>query len=219
MSASRAGSRAALVTDFDGTMTSRDVYELVLERFGPPPGEDPFEAYRVGEITHLESMRRIFARADDEQALLGLLPRVGLQPGLRALVERLDVAGWDVVVVSAGCRWYIDRLLAGEGVEVEVHSNPGYFEPGRGLVIERPDGAFVSESVGVDKAAVVRHVQTTHAPVAFAGDGLADLPAARLVPAELRFARGDLADAARREELSTRPFESWAEVVEEVLST
>ena len=212
-------SRAALVTDFDGTMTSRDVYELVLERFGPPPGPDPFEAYRVGEITHLEAMQRIFARADDEQALLDLLPRVGLQPRLRGLVERLDTAGWDVVVVSAGCRWYIDRLLGAAGVEVEVHSNPGHFEPGRGLVIERPDGAFVSESVGIDKAAVVRHVQATRAPVAFAGDGLADLPAARLVPAELRFARGDLAVAAAEEGLAVRPFESWAEVVEEVLST
>jgi 2-hydroxy-3-keto-5-methylthiopentenyl-1-phosphate phosphatase len=211
--------RAALVTDFDGTLTQRDVYELVVERFGLPPGEHPFAAYRAGELTHLEAMQRIFARVDDEQALLDLLPGVGLQPGLEDLVGRLRAAGWDVVVVSAGCRWYIDRLLADAGVEVEVHSNPGRFEPGRGLVIEPPTGDFVSEEVGIDKAAVLRHVRSTHHPVAFAGDGLADLPPARLVPDRLRFARGDLAAAAAAEGLTTRPFGSWAEVVEGVLAS
>jgi len=211
--------RAALVTDFDGTLTERDVYELVLERFGPPPGEHPFDAYRAGRLTHLEAMQRIFARVDDEQALRDLLPEVRLQPGLAALVARLDDAGWDVVIVSAGCRWYIDHLLEDAGVEVSVYSNPGHFAPGRGLVIEPPTGDLVSEEVGVDKEGVMRHVQGTHAPVAFAGDGLADLPAARLAPGDLRFARGDLAIAAASEGLTTRPFGSWAEVVEEVLAT
>ncbi|MFP4311745.1 MAG: HAD-IB family phosphatase [Nitriliruptoraceae bacterium] len=219
MSDAPSAARAALVTDFDGTLTDRDVYELVLEHFGPPPGEHPFEAYRAGRLTHLEAMQRIFAQADDEQALVDLLPHVGLQPGLRDLVDRLDEAGWDVVVVSAGCQWYIDRLLAGAGVEVTIHSNPGRFEPGRGLVIERPTGAFVSEEVGIDKAAVLRHVGSTHDPVAFSGDGLADLPPARLVPDRLRFARGDLAAAAAAEGLPTRSFGSWAEVVEQVLAT
>jgi 2,3-diketo-5-methylthio-1-phosphopentane phosphatase len=210
--------RGALVTDFDGTLTDRDVYELVIERFGPPPGEHPFDAYRAGRLTHLEAMQRIFAHADDERALLDLLPEVGLQPGLAGLVARLDDAGWDVVVVSAGCRWYIDRLLADAGVEVTVHSNPGRFVHGRGLIIEPPTGPFVSATVGIDKAAVLRHVRADHEPVAFAGDGLADLPPARLVPDQLRFARGDLAAAAAAEGLPTRPFGSWAEVVEAVLT-
>lgn len=219
MSQTPPATRAALVTDFDGTLTERDVYELVVERFGLPPGEHPFEAYRAGRLTHLEAMQRLFARVDDEQALLDLLPEVGLQPGLGALVTRLDAAGWDVVVVSAGSRWYIDRLLADAGVEVTVHSNPGRYEPGRGLVLEPPTGAFRSATVGVDKAAVLHHVRSTHEPVAFAGDGLADLPPARLVRDDLRFARGDLAVAAAAEGLPTRPFGSWAEVVEQVLAS
>ena len=37
-----------------------------------------------------------------------------LEPELRYGVDLLKRAGWRVVVVSNGCRWYIDCLLAGD---------------------------------------------------------------------------------------------------------
>ena len=41
--------------------------------------------------------------------------------------------------------------------------------------------------------------------------------AARLVPGELRFARGDLADVLTREGLPFRPFEAWSDVARDLL--
>jgi 2-hydroxy-3-keto-5-methylthiopentenyl-1-phosphate phosphatase len=49
--------------------------------------------------------------------------------------------------------------------------------------------------------------------VAFAGDGFPDADPARQVPADRRFARGDLADVFRQEGLPFHRFETWSDIV------
>ena len=89
--------------------------------------------------------------------MLAVVRRMELDPELPAAVAGLRSAGWRVVVTSAGCDWYIRRLLAAAGVEIEVHANPGGFEAGKGLLMEMPAGSpYLSPTLGVDKAGVVR---------------------------------------------------------------
>lgn len=203
-----------LVTDFDGTMTRHDFYKLALEDLLPPDVPDQWTAYRAGEITHFEALRRYFAAIRATEAeVLAVVDRMDLDPDLPAAVAELHDAGWNVVVTSAGCEWYIRRLLAAAGVEVEVHANPGRFETGKGLLMEMPTGSsFLSQNLGVDKADVVRWHTQRGKTVAFAGDGFPDAEAARLVPGDLRFARADLAGVLTREDLPFRPFDRWSEI-------
>src|SRR3954463_15587698 len=206
---------AVLVSDFDGTMTRHDFYKLAIESLLPPDTPDYWAKYRAGTITHFEALRWYFAaiRATEEEVLT-VVRRMELDPHLPAAVDALARAGWKVVVTSAGCDWYIRRLLGGAGVEVEVHSNPGRFVAGKGLLMERPVGSpFLSPTLGVDKAAVVRGFLGTGRAVAFAGDGFPDADPARLVPADRRFARGDLADVFRQEGLPFHRFETWSDIV------
>ena len=79
--------------------------------------------------------------------------------------------------------------------------------------MERPaDSPYFCHEVGIDKAAIVRNQVATGRVVAFAGDGLPDVGPARLVPPELRFARGALAELLRESGEAFRPFGRWAEV-------
>ena len=67
--------------------------------------------------------------------------------------------------------------------------------------MEMPTGSpYWSPTLGVDKTGVVRDCLNKGLTVAFAGDGFPDAEPARLVPADLRFARGDLADVLRGEQ-------------------
>jgi 2-hydroxy-3-keto-5-methylthiopentenyl-1-phosphate phosphatase len=211
--------RSLLVTDFDGTLTRREFYELAVERLVPPDLPDQWAAYRAGETTHFDALATIFAsiRVADHAELDVLLADMELEPDLPALVERLRGASWDVAVVSAGCGWYIDRLLAEAGVALTVHANPGELTSDGRLVMRRPDSPFASHELGIDKAAVVRDGLQRYERVAFAGDGYPDLEAARLVPARDRYARGDLASALADEDLGYVGFERWADVVSGVL--
>jgi 2,3-diketo-5-methylthio-1-phosphopentane phosphatase len=204
------------VTDFDGTMTRHDFYKLAAQSLLPPGLPDYWAEYRAGRITHFQALQAIFAsiRAD-LPTVKAVVDRMELDPGLPSALTRLRQAGWDLAVTSAGCDWYIRILLDEAGVRPPVWSNPGRLVEGRGLLMELPPvGPYFSPSLGIDKAAVVREGLARGRLVAFAGDGFPDIDAARLVPAELRFARGDLARALCEEGLQFENFDRWSEIAD-----
>jgi 2,3-diketo-5-methylthio-1-phosphopentane phosphatase len=213
------GPGPVLVSDFDGTMTAHDFYRLAIDRLIPAETPDYWHEYRLGRITHFEALRRYFAAVRGSEAeVLEVVRQMGLDPELRNAIQSLQIAGWSIVVTSAGCDWYIRQLLAAADVKILVHANPGSFDPSRGLVMEMPvDSPYRSESLGIDKTAVVRDLLQQGRKVAFAGDGFPDAEAARLVPGPLRFARGDLAEVLHRDQLTFHPFEKWSEIAQRLL--
>ena len=123
----------ALVSDFDGTITRNDFYILIADRFIPEPRTDYLELYRRGQMTHFDAMAAYFSHMPAGTGeIASLLRDTQPDPRLREAVERLRLASWDLIIVSAGSSWYIDRILATAGVHVTIHSNPGRVEPDGG---------------------------------------------------------------------------------------
>lgn len=218
-----------LVTDFDGTVTKRDFYRLALARLIPPDVPDYWGEYRAGRLTHFEALRNYFAhiRADPSE-VERVVAEAGIDPRFRDKVRALAESGWRVAIVSAGCAWYIRKLLDAAGAlpelepggALELFANPGRFEPGRGLIMEPPpaDAPHFCRELGIDKAGVVRGHLAAGRTVAFAGDGFPDFEAASLAPAELRFARADLAEALDAAGVPYRSFDVWSEVADALLA-
>jgi 2,3-diketo-5-methylthio-1-phosphopentane phosphatase len=209
-----------LISDFDGTITSRDFFTLARE-YVPPSAPDYFALYKAGRITHFEAMAGYFAHIPTDAASLDALVRATQpDPDFAAAAARLAEASWDLIIVSAGSSWYIDCVLKNAGVRATVRSNPGCIVEGRGLVLSKPpqDSPFYSEQIGIDKPAVVHDALKRYQTVAFAGDGPQDLAPALLVRPELRFARRFLAERLERRGEGFRPFERWSEVVDAVLT-
>jgi 2,3-diketo-5-methylthio-1-phosphopentane phosphatase len=207
------------VTDFDGTMCGSDFYRLVVDRFGPPHVQHYWNEYVSGRITHFDALRSIFQEtAVGEEALKSLLPDMAFDDRAVEAVRKLESGGWRIIVVSAGCHWYIDQLLAEAGLELEVHSNPGGIEDGR-LVMRRPESTpFPSHAAGIDKQAIVRLHRDRGCELAFAGDGYTDEEAAMLVPESRRFARANLAEKLRERGAGYIPFNRWAEIADVLCS-
>jgi 2,3-diketo-5-methylthio-1-phosphopentane phosphatase len=207
------------VSDYDGTITDKDFYSLLAERYAPADTPDYFAQYREGRISHFEAMAAYFAFAPtEEQQLEELLAASQADPDLSASAALLRRAGWELWVVSAGSSWYVERVLRRAGVAATVYSNPGHLENGRGLVLEKLDSSspYHSASVGVDKSAVVQHALHIADTVAFAGDGPPDLQPALLVRPGLRFARGILAEELRARGEAFQPFSRWSEIAREL---
>jgi 2,3-diketo-5-methylthio-1-phosphopentane phosphatase len=203
-----------LITDFDGTVTWIDFYALVAPQFLESDLPDYWSEYANGRITHFEAMRSIYGHIrTDEATLRETVRQMRPDPRLAECVDRLRSTGWEIEIVSAGCRWYIDQILAEAGVEATVHASPGTFHPDRGLVMELPvDNPYCSRETGVDKAAVVRDAVGRYERVAFAGDGRPDFDAALLVKPEDRFARGWLSQELKRRRQRRHHFEWWSEI-------
>jgi len=211
--------RKIFVSDYDGTITDKDFYSLLAERYVPANTPDYFAQYREGRISHFEAMAAYFAFVPtEEQRLEELLAASQADPHLGVSAVLLRRAGWELWVVSAGSSLYVERVLRRAGVAATVYSNPGRLESGRGLVLEKldPSSPYHSASVGVDKSAVVRHALHIADTVAFAGDGPPDLQPALLVRPGLRFARGDLAEELRARGEAFQPFSRWSEIAREL---
>ena len=208
-----------LVSDFDGTMTKFDFFDLARRDLPSAADHDFWQDYVAGQITHFEALAGIFGsiRADwagIERVLAGMQ----LDPTLKDSVARLRAAGWDVVVASAGCGWYIERLLRQAGVELEVHANPGEFAPETGLKLALPTTSpYFKRETGIDKPAIVRAALARDPRAVFAGDGRPDLAPALLVRPECRFATGWLAHHLENVGEPFRPFETWSQIAAALL--
>ena len=209
-----------LVSDFDGTVTRYDFFERVRKRWPFPPQDDPWEKFVAGEITHFQALAEIFASIRTTEAdLLELADSTELDASFAESAQALKDRGWEIVIASAGCDWYINFLLQKAGVSIPVHANPGTFDPKRGLQMSLPENSpFFSPTKGVSKVAIVRDALNRSHRVAFAGDGRPDLQPAMLVQPQLRFARGWLAEALSERGEKFHPFERWSEIANHLLN-
>ena len=208
-----------LVSDFDGTMTRFDFFE-VARRFLPSAADhDYWQDYLDGKISHFEALAAIFgAIRTDHEGMENALARMELDLTLRDSVTRLEAAGWKIIVASAGCEWYIERLLDKAGVELEVHANPGKFTPENGLELSLPtDSPYFEPDKGIDKEAIVREALSQDSQAAFAGDGRPDIPAAKNINGSRLFARGMLADYFSEKGRPFHYFENWKQIADTLL--
>lgn len=208
------------VTDFDGTVTKHDFYNLVAEELLTPQALQPWSDYRAGRITHFEAMRRIYAaiRAPEER-VMQVLRDMQPDPELARYAAELERAGWKVVVASAGSRWYIDIILKNAGVSsFEINASPGVYHEGGPLELFPPlDSPFYCPENGIDKAGIVRHWQAKGAIVAYAGDSFTDLEAALLVPGALRFGTAALRERLIEMDECVIGFSRWGDVASALL--
>lgn len=202
-----------LISDFDGTMTERDFFRIALSRL-PPAAAAPWERYEQGQISHFDALAEIFSGLQvDQQEFEAMLEEMLVEEGLAEACDCLQRGGWSLVIASAGCSLYIERILSRAGVKAVIHANPGELVPGSGLVMKAPQQSpFFTAATGIDKVAVVRHYLEQGFDTAFAGDGRPDLAPALLLPPGRRFARGWLAEELERRCEPFVRFERWRDI-------
>ncbi len=209
-----------LITDFDGTFARRDFFDLILERHDPAAGHEAWRGFLAGELTLTAGLAGVFgALRTDERGADALIDALDPAPGTAAAVQALQIAGWEVIIASAGCGWYIERLLARMGLRIKVHAAPGEFAPATGLVMT-PDVAdpYHHPQTGIDKALVVRDALARDPLVAYAGDSTTDRAGALMVPPERRFVTGWLARRLAEEGVPHVPIAAWPEIANRLLA-
>jgi len=208
-----------LVTDFDGTFARRDFFDLILERHDPPDAQESWRGFVEGRLTLSEGLGGVFAALrTDEAGVEALVTELDPAPGTADAVRRLQQAGWEIIIASAGCGWYIDRLLAQQSLNLTVHANPGVFAADTGLVMTPdPKASYFHPHSGIDKPAVVRDALARDAVVAYAGDSNTDRAGAMLVPPERRFITGWLGRKFTKEHVPHVPLGEWPEIAGHLL--
>ncbi len=194
-----------VLTDFDFTISSVDVGDLVTETFAPPSAETlrRFATKQIGtRLYWLDSM----VRADPVQAA-ELAATITIDPEFAPFAAWCEERSIPLAVVSDGFGFYIERILGREGLShLPVICNE-MERPGELLF---PHGNPACDFCACCKAQVARRLRNAGKRVIYIGDGVSDLYAARY--ADWVFAKGRLERFMKEHGSPYYPLHSFADV-------
>jgi 2-hydroxy-3-keto-5-methylthiopentenyl-1-phosphate phosphatase len=203
--------KRAVLSDFDGTITRVDVGEAILEEFAPPQWREIEERYRARKIGTRESMALQLAlvRAGREE-LLHFVDRIAvIDETFREFVEFCQAQGLVLEIVSEGLDFYVEYLLQKWDLQVPFRTNHTIFEEGR-VRMDYPWADATCKLCGTCKLLRLFELRTAGYRTAYVGNGHSDLCPA--IEADLVFAKSNLADLCRTEEIDFIPFDRFSDV-------
>lgn len=195
----------AAVSDFDGTITLRDVGDHLLLHYGFSDRKTIEESYSL-KVRVEDFMKRAFAGAKlTEEVIAGFVrEKVRARHGFRDFILFCGSAGVPVEIVSGGIDLYADPFFEKHGVKARSFFGRARVAEG-GISINYP---FLKRmDLSSFKASRVRRLKSAGYKVVFFGDGPNDLKAARL--ADKVYAAGRLLKLCREREIPASPLVSF----------
>lgn len=205
-----------VVSDFDGTISIRDISYELLEKFSEGGWEDIDKAYISGEIGSKEAfsmmLERIKAKKSELQDFLSEI--TSIDPHFKNFYLYLKDLGIDLVVVSDGFEFYIRTLLEKEGIgDLRIFANDIEEDKDGRLIPVFPHYNEECRKCGNCKKNVIKKLMEDHDYLIFIGDGYSDRCPSEL--ADTLFAKRFLYQHAAREKISAVYFRGFDDIIRE----
>jgi 2-hydroxy-3-keto-5-methylthiopentenyl-1-phosphate phosphatase len=202
---------AALVFDFDGTITERDLLQPIAYEFGDVEVVTELDrALDAGEITLRDEIVGEYAtvQASFGEVLEWVFGQMRIRPGFPELLELVARLGWRSLVVSSGFHELIEPIFERHGIEAQLHANRVDPRPDGWRVGWRYDDGCPSCGQSCKRSTVER--LTGGAEVVYVGDGYSDRCAAEA--ADRVFAIRGLARYLERKGIAFETFSDFRDV-------
>jgi 2,3-diketo-5-methylthio-1-phosphopentane phosphatase len=212
------GVRPAVFLDFDGTITTRDATDAILEAYADPGWLQIEEAWKAGRIGSRECLtaQMMLVKATAPE-LERLLDGIEIDPGFTALVERCSALSVAVHIVSDGFDYCIDRILRRPSLHlarylttIRIVSTHLRNEGTDWRVSFGPLDKGCVHGCATCKPAAMARLNMQGGAAIFVGDGLSDRYAA--AAADLVFAKNQLAAYCDEEGILYTPFDDLATI-------
>ncbi|GGF14848.1 phosphoserine phosphatase [Halobacillus andaensis] len=205
----------AFVSDFDGTISTKDFYWIVIEKYFPE-GEDLFKKWKAGEMKDIEFLTTVFSSIDqEEEQIIEEIRQIPIDPYIPQFIKTIQNNGGDFYILSAGTDYYIHHILEKYNIkQVTVLSNEGYYQDKNVYMNIDPEHRHFSERYGIDKSKVIQDLKKEYETVHFAGDSEPDSHPA--VYADLTFAKDVLQDILKDKNIPFIPVKEFKEIEDEL---
>lgn len=201
------------ITDFDGTMSEKDFYGIIIDDYIGEEGKKYYTDWKKTNKVDVAFLNRVFSwHKFEDQELKEVLGKVKIDPYAKELYEYTQSNNGDFLILSAGFNYYIEQALKREGLEeLRLITNEGVFE--NNVFVMKPDTTkeYYSSIYGVDKEKVVLEHKKEYEKVFFAGDSEPDFKAA--LAADLVFAKGELRHLLHEAQKPYHSFTSFSEII------
>lgn len=206
------------ISDFDGTLTHKDFYQIVIDKYLPEKGADLEHRWHAGETTVFQFLSSVFASIDrSEEEIAADILEIPIDVDAKKFIQSVFASGGDFLILSAGTRYYIERLFHNLGMDdLPIISNPGSYQNHGILMTADRESPYYSERYGVDKAAVVAEYKKKYKTVYYAGDSEPDMRAAML--ADVAFAKPGLQRLLQKHGHPFVAFDSFKELMDHLKS-
>lgn len=208
----------AFVSDFDGTMTDRDFYLIVMDKYLKDWAWEYYYEWKKTKKINVDFLNEIFSSMDrSEEEIYEDILELPLDPYAVEFIKKVEDCGGDFYILSAGTSYYIEKLLAHHKIDnVTVISMEGKYH-NRGItIIPDTQSEFYSSLWGIDKAKVILSLKEKYEKVYYAGDSEPDMGAAK--EADCAFARNALKDLLAEQGIPFVPFNRYVEIEEYMVS-
>jgi 2-hydroxy-3-keto-5-methylthiopentenyl-1-phosphate phosphatase len=168
------GAKTAVLTDFDGTVVTKDLAYMALEAFARPGWkefDDDLEAGRITLESSLRSQYGLVRAGSVSEILEAVRPHYQLREGFAQLAKACRLRCVPLVMVSAGLDFCIRDALSTLGVGVDRLVCPRSKLTSRGIKVEFPAFARPARNFKEEVVLEYRRQGTT---TVYAGDGYSD---------------------------------------------
>ena len=201
-----------LFIDFDGTITTVDTLEYLLNNFADNRWLEIEEKISRNEIPEVEGLQEQFKliNLSKEQALQVVDKVVEFDPYFKQLFQWCEQKGIPTVIVSGGFRWIISFLLKKKGLqEINLKSNDVSIINGKWEII--PGGSITEcDKCNHCKTQYIRASKKQGYTTIYIGDGNTDRCPAK--EADIVFAKGELEKFCHQEKMQFFPYRNLHEV-------
>jgi len=208
----------AVLVDFDGTITTQDIGDLVVEEFADPGWESLMDLYRAGEINVSEIWERemkLLRKDREAETVARCLDVAEIRDGFSELVDYCNSNGIPIEVASSGLDFYVDAILEANGFGDLPKARPvvEYDADGRGFMV-MDAGVEDCGMTAMCKCARIWRLRRKGYRVMFVGDGISD--ACAITQADIVMATSSLLGVCQERGIEHTPFESFHDVLEVV---
>ena len=203
----------AFVSDFDGTLTEKDFYKMIIDDYLGDKGRTIYEEWREGLHEDQAFLETIYSSINlEESKILEDIENLKWDESATQFIQRIEKVGGTFIILSGGTSYYIEPFLKAKGLShIQVYAHPGiYKNKGIHLQIDKKS-PYYSEKYGMDKAKVLLDLKKHYPKVYYAGDSATDLPACQV--ADLAFAKGKLQDLLTSEGTPFIPFDRFHDIL------
>jgi 2,3-diketo-5-methylthio-1-phosphopentane phosphatase len=206
--------RMLILCDFDGTISTVDMGNEILNRFTDKGWEEIDRAYCAGEIGSRVAYTQVapLFTGSKSQMLEFVSSREKIDPHFLEFYRFCQTKGVDLKIVSDGLDFYIDAILKRNNLhDIEFFSNVTVFRNDNKLSIEFPRMNDKCEKCGTCKKGVLRDYRSNYDRVIYVGNGYSDVCPAK--DADLVFAKEVLYEKCRQDGTACVHYENFRDIL------
>jgi 2,3-diketo-5-methylthio-1-phosphopentane phosphatase len=211
-------SQIAVLCDFDGTIAREDVGNLFFRTFGGDETQSIVEEWKEGRISSKECFEREAKLVSASRREVDrFINKRKLDPYFKDFTDFAGRNGIEVVIVSDGLDHYIERMLMRNGLGmIEFHSNVMQLVDGT-LRIDFPHHDLKDcRDCGNCKTYHLEKYKNAGYTIVYVGNGLSDRCPSTY--SDFVFAKGELLQFCRENDINHIAFENFRDVEREILS-